>query len=252
MGIIAAGATDIGRKRKSNQDSIYLNKERHLYVVADGMGGHQGGDIASQMAVKIVPEFLLPKLQPNLAPEDAQNLTKEAVLAANKAIYDYSQKDEKLRGMGTTVVYLLFDGPHLHILNVGDSRAYLFHQKKLYQLSNDHSLVQEKVNMGLYTRAEAAQDKMKNVLVRTVGFEPQIEVDHFSFKVHKHDLFLICSDGLHGRVSDHDIMHIVNRNIPDPTQVSEAQIQKTVKDLIDQANANGGQDNISVILTWAA
>jgi len=252
MAILAAGLTNIGQKRKSNQDSIYLNCEQHLFVVADGMGGHQGGDIASQMAVKAIPEYLIPKLMARPSSEDLVNLLKNSVLKANEAILQKSRQDSKLQGMGTTVVALLFSDSTLYIANVGDSRAYLLHKGEIYQLSKDHSLIQEKINLGIYTRQQAQADKMKNVLSRTVGFDDSVDVDIFNFKVHKGDLFFICSDGLHGKVSDHDMMHILNRHInPSQQQITQKQLNDAANELVAQANANGGQDNISVIIAYA-
>ncbi len=121
-------------------------------------------------------------------------------------------------------------------------------KKKIYQMTRDHSLVQEKLNMGLYDREGAKADPQKNVLIRTVGFEPEIQVDVYSYKVSRNDLFLICSDGLHGKVSDEDILYIVNKHIPEPALAIQDDLDSAVSELITQANANGGQDNISVII----
>jgi serine/threonine protein phosphatase PrpC len=243
MDIIADGLTDVGRKRKSNQDSFYVGHEENLFVVADGMGGHQGGDLASQMAVKLIPEYI--KREVGLHPHD---LIKNSVLYVNDSILEYSKKNQLLKGMGTTVVLLYFCDNTLFLANVGDSRAYLVNKGSIYQLSRDHSLVQEKLNMGIYKREDAVKDKMKNVLVRTVGFEENIIVDLFNYKVSRNDLFFICSDGLHGKVSDRDMLHIINERIPDPEKATTDDLQATSKTLIDLANANGGQDNSSVIL----
>jgi len=246
LGLLAAGKTDIGMKRKTNQDSIYLNAQKHIFVVADGMGGHKAGDLASQMAVKHIPEYLL--AHPG---EEPDKVCRESIRHANLTIKTKSDTSEDFTGMGTTSVLFYFKGAHLYLGNVGDSRAYLVNSHKLYQLTRDHSLVQEKLNLGIYNREQAAADPHKNVLVRTVGFEPEVDVDAFTYKVHRNDIFLSCSDGLHGKVSDADILYIINTNIPDPSKASEAQVQKVVDLLVDQANANGGNDNISVILVIA-
>lgn len=246
MGLISSGLTDIGRKRKTNQDSIYLNPEKNLFVVADGMGGHNGGDIASQMAVEHIPEYMLQNLDKDPKIEFAKS-----VQYANSKIKERSSNDELLHGMGTTVVGFYFKGDTLYVSNVGDSRAYLVNRNKLYQLSKDHSLVQEKLNLGIYNRDQAAADPQKNVLVRTVGFEDDIEVDLFTYKVSKNDVFLSCSDGLHGKVSDADILYIINKYIPDPSKATTESVQQTATTLVAQANANGGNDNISVIVVIA-
>lgn len=247
MALISAGITDIGRKRKTNQDSIYVNAMEHVFVVADGMGGHNGGDIASAIAVDKFPEFM----RDNLQVLGEKELVEGAVKYANKEIKDKSDQDELLTGMGTTLVGMYFKADSLYISNVGDSRAYLVNSHNLYQLSKDHSLVQEKLNIGLYDRQQAQDDPQKNVLVRTVGFEPSVEVDVFNYKVSKNDIFLTCSDGLHGKVSDADILYIINQTIPDPAKATQECLQKAATTLIAQANANGGQDNISVILVLA-
>lgn len=244
MGILSSGATDIGRKRKTNQDSICLLPKQHFFAVADGMGGHNGGDIASQMSVKIFPEFLKSH-KANLEPNE---LMIQSVKYVNKAIYDHAQKNKELVGMGTTISAVYFHDKHINIANVGDSRIYMVHKSELYQMSRDHSLVQEKLNMGIYDREGAKADPQKNVLIRTVGFEADVEVDLYQYKMNRNDLFLICSDGLHGKVCDSDILEIINKEIPVLEQATQEQLDTAVEKLIAQANNNGGQDNISVII----
>lgn len=246
MGLIAAAKTDIGMKRKTNQDSLFYSNELKSYIVADGMGGHNGGDIASQMAVKVYPDFLMK----NLNTEPVQ-LIGNSIKYANAQIKSFSEEHPELVGMGTTIVSLYFRGQNLYVGNVGDSRAYLINSKKIYQLSRDHSLVQEKLNYGVYNREQAALDPQKNVLVRTVGFEEDVDVDVFTYKVVKNDIFVLCSDGLHGKVSDEDMLYIINEQIPNPATATEATAKIIVDSLIKLANDNGGQDNITVILVIA-
>jgi len=246
MGLISAGKCDIGRKRKTNQDSIYLNPEKNIFVVADGMGGHNGGDIASAMAVKHVPEYLIQNYD-----MDPIQASVRSVQNANQAILDRGKIDPKLEGMGTTVVTLFFKGQNLYCTNVGDSRTYLINKQKLFQLSKDHSLVQEKLNMGIYDREQAAKDPQKNVLVRTVGFDEEVDVDVWTYKVSKNDIFLGCSDGLHGKVSDEDIAYIINKFLPEPASATKKDVERCAQYLVDQANRNGGNDNISVIIVLA-
>jgi serine/threonine protein phosphatase PrpC len=246
MGIICVGATDIGRKRKSNQDSICLDYTHHLYAVADGMGGHNGGDIASQLSVKVMPEFFANHLA--LGPEV---LMKNMIQEVNQVILKKAKENPELEGMGTTVSAIHFSGPNLVIGNVGDSRVYMINNQHIFQLTRDHSFVQEKLNMGIYRREEAVKDPQKNVLVRSVGFETEVQVDVFHYRVCKNDIFIVCSDGLHGKVSDADLLHIVRKNISDPSRCQIQDLERTVAELIHQANENGGQDNISVILAVA-
>ncbi len=246
MGILCAGASDIGRKRKTNQDSICMDHAHQFYAVADGMGGHNGGDIASQLSVKIMPEFFTEN-----SSLDPQVLMKNMIQEINRSILKKGQEQPELSGMGTTVSAVCFHGQTLVIGNVGDSRVYMINNKNIFQMTRDHSFVQEKLNMGIYTRAEAVKDPQKNVLVRSVGFEADINVDVFNYRICKNDMFMICSDGLHGKVSDADILHIVQKHISDPSVCTLEDVHTTVMALIQQANDNGGQDNISVILAVA-
>lgn len=246
MSIIVSGSTHIGMKRKTNQDSICLYPSKFFFAVADGMGGHNGGDIASQMSVKCFKEYL----DKNHQKSDSKTLLSNAIRFVNSSIYEYGQKNEELKGMGTTISSILFDKGTLNVGNVGDSRTYLFNKSNLYQLTRDHSLVQEKINMGFYNRIDARKDPQKNVLIRTVGFEPEVEVDVYQYKVSKNDLFMICSDGLHGKVSDSDIQFTLSKLFK-RDEITQEDLDLTVADLITQANNNGGQDNISVILVHA-
>ena len=246
MGLLSAGLTDIGLKRSKNQDSIYVNNEQGLYIVADGMGGHAGGETASALAVQEIPKYVVEGKN-----ETPQEITKNSIRRANQVIKKVGTDNPELKGMGTTVVQLFFKSRFLYVGNLGDSRAYLVNKKKVYQLSRDHSLIQEKINLNLYTREQAAADPNKNVLIRTCGLEDDVEVDVYAYKVHRNDIFFLCSDGLHGKVCDSDILHIINKNIPDPSKASEEVLQKTVTTLVAQANANGGNDNISVIMVLA-
>jgi protein phosphatase len=248
MPILFSGQTHIGMKRKTNQDAIVMVPEHNLFVVADGMGGHNGGDVASQLAVQSIPMFFKQESQKI---SEAKELCNKAWQFANLKIFEKGQAEITLKGMGTTIVGLYFRGSTLFVPNIGDSRAYFFQKGKLYQLSKDHSLIQEKINMGLYTREQGSNDPQKNVLVRTVGFEESVEVDVFEFKVSRYDLFLICSDGLHGKVSEPDMVFLLNKYISDPTLVTAQTLEQLNSELINLANRNGGQDNISVIVCIA-
>ncbi|RLA65845.1 MAG: Stp1/IreP family PP2C-type Ser/Thr phosphatase [Epsilonproteobacteria bacterium] len=243
MPILYAGNTDVGCKRAVNQDSIFMDGKLKFFVVADGMGGHKGGDVASQIAVKELSEYV--KANSKNDPED--NLQK-SVTHTNKTILQKGNKNPLWKGMGTTVVEFYFKSTKLYIANVGDSRGYLISQKKLYQLTKDHSLIQEKINFGMYTREQAHKDPQKNVLSRTVGFDKVVQADVFNYKVQKNDIFLLCSDGLHGMVSDEDILYLINKFIPEPSKSTPDDLSLAADALVEQANVNGGEDNISVIL----
>lgn len=245
--IISAGATDIGKKRKTNQDSIFVSDELQFYIVADGMGGHSGGDIASAIAIDVMPKYIRTHYS-----QEPRDLLKNGALEVNKSILRKALEEPMLKGMGTTLVSTYFKDNQAHISNVGDSRAYLVANNMIYQLSKDHSLVQEKLNLGIYkTREEASHDKQKNVLVRSVGMEDQMDVDVFSYKYNKHDLFILCSDGLHGRVTDHDILSVVKNHTASIEKLTTTELKKIAQELIDLANHNGGHDNISVVVNFA-
>jgi protein phosphatase len=250
MGLITSGKTDVGLKRKSNQDSFFIGNEQRLFIVADGMGGHNGGDIASQMAIKLLPEVLSESLK-KTPDKNPSVLLEEAISVTNNSLKSFSDSHSELVGMGTTLVSFFFKGQNVYIGNVGDSRAYLISQKKMFQLSRDHSMVQEKLNLGIYNRDQAALDPQKNILVRTVGFDPTVEVDVFTYKVIKNDIFLCCSDGVHGKVSDEDIIFLINECIPDPGQATQKMADQVISSLINLANENGGQDNSTAILIIA-
>jgi PPM family protein phosphatase len=243
MQLVSAGLTDIGRKRKTNQDAIYVGEKDWFFLVADGMGGHRGGDIASQMAVSKMPDYLAKSKS-----KTPQEALEKAIQHTNGLIFKRGQKDPKLRGMGTTVVSMYFKGEELFIGNVGDSRAYMVSSRELYQLTRDHTLIQEKLNLGIYDRENAAKDPRSNVLVRTVGFADQVEVDLYDYQPSAGDLLLICSDGLYGKVSDHDILQIINNASSDPLQHTEQSLSRLAQELIERANLNGGNDNISIIV----
>lgn len=242
-------ATDIGRKRAQNQDSGLALPEAGLFLVADGMGGHRGGETASQLAVDTIQEVVL-RNQATGAWNARQTLF-EAIQSANRAIYKRSQEEPELQGMGTTVTALLFHPPEpgaqgvrLVIGHVGDSRCYFVRGQQMWQITRDHSLVQEKFRAGLITRDELKTDQMKNVITRSVGFEAHANIDLYEFDAGPEDLFLICSDGLSSQVDDPVILQTLKSALP----LSEGHYQEPVVRLIQSANETGGPDNITAIL----
>ncbi len=237
MKTISYGNTDIGRTRSTNQDSIFVDNENGCFVVADGMGGHRGGDIASQKAVQIIAEKTKNKYLP------IKNFLLDLVTSCNKNIFDIAAENEELNGMGTTMTVCLVENNQLCIAHVGDSRAYLIHEQQIFQLTKDHTLVQEKINLGIYSREQALKDPQKNVLIKTVGYEESVEIDYYQVSIESKDLILICSDGLFGKLSDLEILTIISKQ-----KINEITIKTAVNELINAANLNGGQDNISAIL----
>lgn len=215
--------------------------ELGLFVVADGMGGHQGGEIASAMLVSTLVEYI------KKSKIEGRTSAKEALLdgieTANDQIFKRAYAEPHLRGMGTTTTAMLITDDTLTLGQVGDSRCYFIRPGHLWQLTRDHSLVQEKLRAGLITRDQLRTDQMKNVITRSVGFEPQVSVDIYDMRISEGDVFLICSDGLTGMMEDSDIMRVVGDSLFDKGDLTES-----VERLIALANENGGDDNVTVAL----
>jgi serine/threonine protein phosphatase PrpC len=235
----SALVSHIGMKRKQNQDSGLIREDLGLFMVADGMGGHQGGETASRICVEKVAEFL----SKNLTLANAAHRVDQALQTANRAIFDLSEKEPKLRGMGTTATILHISQNLAHIVQVGDSRIYYFNPNGIWQLTRDHSLVQEKLRAGLITRAQVRVDEMKNVITRSVGYEASVKTDLYQFPIQKGDGFLICSDGLSGPVDDPLIFEILEES-----KGSGLSLEDTAHQLVKSANARGGDDNVTVVL----
>ncbi len=230
--------TDVGRKRKQNQDNAVSAPELGLFVVADGMGGHQGGEIASAIVVDAMPQVV--ENSRKAQPWDPKIVLQKSIGLANELIHKKGHEQPHLQGMGTTTVAMLFDDGLLTVGHVGDSRCYVIRQSALWQVTRDHSLVQEKLRAGLINRAQLRTDKMKNVITRSVGYEPHVSVETYEMKTQPGDIFLICSDGLSGLMDDSEILGVVQKESSD--------LQKTAEALVALANENGGDDNVTAIL----
>jgi PPM family protein phosphatase len=223
-------ASDIGRVRERNEDSILVRPP--LFVVADGMGGHRGGDVASQIAVETMER---------LEDRDRDRLA-DHVREANRAVWERAIEDQRLSGMGTTLTALRIDGDSLSLAHVGDSRAYLLRDGSLTKLTTDHTLVERMLNAGEITEAEAEVHPHKNVMTRALGTEEEVEVDEETVALEDGDRVLICSDGLTGMVTEEQIQAILEAS-PEPQNAAER--------LVRAANRAGGVDNISVVVLAA-
>jgi protein phosphatase len=233
--------TDVGRKRSQNQDNGAALPEIGLFLVSDGMGGHRGGETASSIAVeRIVSSVRIAVQQPNW---EAHSVMIHAFQSANQEIYKRSVAEPELQGMGTTTTALLFQQNHLTIGHVGDSRCYFFRPNAIWQATRDHSLVQEKLRAGIITRKDVKTDRMKNVITRSVGFESEVNVEIYQMDVQAGDGFMLCSDGLSGMIEDPMILAIVQNRL-----FQDADAQKTADELIESANSNGGDDNITTVV----
>jgi PPM family protein phosphatase len=233
-----AGATDTGSVRRVNQDAFgrFDDHDRReiLLIVADGLGGHRGGEVASKMAVEIVGQ----RVRENGG--DPQERLREAIAFANDEIHKAAQKDHTLGGMGTTIVCLLLveDGPSF-VAHVGDSRLYRLRSSAIIAITEDHSLVATLVREGVLSEKESRDDPRKNQILRALGVRTAVEIDTASIVLRPGDVFLLCSDGLHGLVTDEEIFNLARRPIR-PAAV--------VQKLIDVANSAGGNDNITCVL----
>jgi protein phosphatase len=257
----AAALTDVGSKRPSNEDAFGYSAEQGVYVVCDGMGGAAAGEIASSMAVEVVLHGLSSRAEAQIPLE---HLVVESIRAANDAIYSRARENHQLNGMGTTLVGLVVDGSRVLVFNVGDSRCYVMRcvchdpsaaqpdspdqaescaaMCRLHQISLDHSLVEEQVRMGRMTHEEALHANYRNVITRALGTQPTVEPDIFELQALPGDIFLLCSDGLTGEISDEMIETILAQDLP---------LDELCVHLIEAANRAGGHDNITCTLIRA-
>lgn len=230
--------TDVGMHRKNNEDSFCVGESKCgiFAVVADGMGGHLAGEVASAMAVEVLSEAF-ENLEYN-SEEEFFGRIRAAFEDVNRKIYKYAENNSKVLGMGTTAVCAFICGDKLFVANVGDSRAYIIDKDSIRQLSKDHSYVQQLVDLGVITKEEAKNHPRRNYITRAIGTEEEIEVDIFESE-YKGETVLLCSDGLCGLVSDDVILEIVK---------NEEDMEEIVNKLVEAANKEGGTDNITVAL----
>ncbi len=223
-------ATDVGKVRTRNEDSYLVDAP--LYVVADGMGGHRGGDVASQLTVETLRDA-----RPEWGPPGGELM--EAVRNANRVVYDRSAADRDLRGMGTTVTALQIAGDAGRIVHVGDSRAYLLRDGSLQQLTQDHTLVQQMVDEGQLDADDAERHPARHIMTRALGVEPQVQIDELTLDLHTGDRLLLCSDGLSGMLTSDDIRALLGR---------DSDAQETAEALVALAVERGGEDNVTVVV----
>jgi PPM family protein phosphatase len=230
MRLRVGAATDVGKVRTRNEDSYLVDAP--LYVVADGMGGHRGGDVASQLTVETLRDA-----RPEWGPPGGELM--EAVRNANRVVYDRSAADRDLRGMGTTVTALQIAGDAGRIVHVGDSRAYLLRDGSLQQLTQDHTLVQQMVDEGQLDADDAERHPARHIMTRALGVEPQVQIDELTLDLHTGDRLLLCSDGLSGMLTSEDIEALLGR---------DSDAQETAEALVALAVERGGEDNVTVVV----
>lgn len=235
----AYSVTDVGQRRKINQDYVFASAKAvgnlpNLFIVADGMGGHNAGDFASKCAVSAVIEYIEQSQEQNPI-----KLIREAVQLANARLLEEASKQMELAGMGTTMVVTTICGHYAYTANVGDSRLYLIADDEIRQITKDHSLVEEMVRLGQITKEEARCHPDKNIITRAIGASKQVDVDFFDYKLEPDSVLLMCSDGLSNMVEENEILRIV---------IGDGSIGERAQTLINTANDHGGRDNIAVIL----
>ena len=234
----AYAATDVGRIREVNQDYIFCSMEPvgklpNLFLVADGMGGHKAGDLASRYTVETLTDSIK-----NSASDNPITIINDAIVEANTKLLEKAAESEQSTGMGTTLVVCTIIGESMYVENVGDSRLYLY-DGRLSQITRDHSLVAEMVALGKLGRDEARRHEKKNVITRAIGGAKEIMADFFEAELTAGNRIIMCSDGLSNMVEDEEIERVLASDIP---------IEDKTKQLLGRANENGGKDNIAVVI----
>jgi len=237
---LAAALSDRGRRRPSNEDAFGFSVEHGVYVVCDGMGGAAAGEIASSLAVDEVLGLLSRRAESDTA--SMPLAAEKAIADANEAIFSRSQRNQKLSGMGTTLVGLVVEECRVWVLNVGDSRCYRLRNRHLEQLTQDHSLVEEQVRIGRMTRSDALRSPLRNVITRALGTQKTVTPDLFELEAEPGDLFMLCSDGLTREISDSVIESLLAVDLP---------LDNLCARLVTAAKKAGGQDNITCLLVRA-
>lgn len=204
-------------------------------MVADGMGGHKGGDKASQLAIKSATEEFLSSIKNNI---DAGSALERAMASAASQVYEEQKNNPALTGMGTTLSALAIEGNKAYISHIGDTRIYCLRENNIHQLTSDHSLVNEHVQAGIMSPEEARMSSLRNIITRAIGHNKEVLADHFSLNIKENDIFLLCTDGLNTMISDQQIANLLNNYSPNVV----------ADQLIDEANKNGGEDNITVVV----
>lgn len=247
--ITCEARSDVGRKRKGNEDALFLNEEQKLFVVADGMGGHAAGEVASRVAVEAIAEFVALTggnqeitwpfgLDDSISYEG--NRLKTAVRHANSRVLEATRESAEYEGMATTVAAVLVDGDTANLAHVGDSRIYLYHGGRIEQLTRDHSWVNEQIETGAISPEQARSHPLRNVVTRALGGRADLLVDIQSRRMAPGDMLLLCSDGLTTMVQDAEIARILGE--------AGGDVQKAATALVSEANEKGGEDNITVLL----
>ena len=246
------GKTDVGRKRSGNEDSLCVAEDLGLFLVADGMGGHAAGEVASRLAVETIQEWMRKYVrgestalvgQSLTGASDRSNWLLSSIRRASRMIFDAAQAGKEYAGMGTTLVAALTIGDRVALAHVGDSRIYRVRDDQIVQLSKDHSYIQMQIERGIISAEDAQGSQYRHLITRALGLKESVEVDLAEHDVLAGDLLLLCSDGLSDLLEDEEMLAAIREHADDPEKACQA--------LIDQANFKGGDDNITVLLIRA-
>ncbi len=240
------GCTDVGKTRPINEDGYYISDyskklDAGYAMVADGMGGHQAGEVASKLAVRCISEIINEKCHGKMNVAEIKELLGTAIKQANSLIYEKGREEGECQGMGTTLTLLFIKGDTGVVAHVGDSRAYLLREGKLHQITTDHSLVQMLLSRGQITEEEAATHPQKNVITRALGTDSDVEIDLYEFAVSSGDIMLLGSDGLSNMLSADELTAMLQKGKKDS-------LDSLAKALVEEANSRGGLDNITAVL----
>jgi PPM family protein phosphatase len=252
MRYVAVAKTDVGRKRSGNEDSFCVDSELCLFVVADGMGGHAAGEVASRLAVETIHEWIFKYVRGQAIAQGAQPLPAcsrqatwlvSSIRQANRIVFDAAQNRSEHAGMGTTLVAVLAEGDRVALAHVGDSRIYRIRAEQILQLSKDHSLVQQQMERGIISPQEAHDSQYRHLITRALGLKESVDVDFAEENALEGDLLLLCSDGLSDLLEDEEMLAIIREHADD--------LEKACRLLVDRANYKGGDDNITALLIQA-
>ncbi len=237
-----ASMTDPGRVRKANEDSLFADGRLGLLIVADGMGGHNGGEVASRIAVDTIAGLITARLEDPNEPGDMDGLIRGAVKQADGRIRAQANGDPALQDMGTTLVLALCRGSSIHLAHVGDSRAYLIRNGEIQQLTEDHSLMAQMLRDGQLTKEDAPHFRLRHVVTRSLGNRSVSEVEIATVEWRTGDHLLLCTDGLTNMVADSELCSFIAAGGSD--------LERSCREAVDRANRNGGKDNISAVLAY--
>lgn len=231
--------TDRGRQRSNNEDAFFILPEQKIYVIADGVGGHNSGEIASRFAVQQIAEYVVKHpISEGTDDEDLKHYFLNCFRQANQKLYAMAKENDQNIGMATTMVLVYLNQKNAYIVNVGDSRAYLIRDKLIRQVTEDHTYVNQLLKSGAITKEEAEQHPKRNMITRAIGGAETISPDFYQFKIYEGDLILMCTDGLYGELTEQEIYAMAQ---------GRRSMHRLANDYVKAANERGGKDNVTVI-----